>query len=98
MGELDKLVPSVNPDEFVAWLVGIILDLAQILQRVAVPLALIAVILGALLLLFGTVSGSRDLRRTGVIAIVGSFVWLLLIKGAPALVGMFAGLADTAPR
>jgi len=82
---------SVSLDEFTNIVIQFAINVIRLLQTIAAPVAIIAMIGGAIVYVAGLVTINTNLRRAGAGSITGSILFFILIKMAPVIVATIEG-------
>jgi hypothetical protein len=81
----------VTLDEFTNIIIALSINIIRVLQTIAAPVAIMAMILGAITYVAGLVTVNTQLRRAGSGSMAGSIMFFIVIKMAPVIVATIEG-------
>jgi hypothetical protein len=82
---------AVTLDEFTNIIIALSINIIRVLQTIAAPVAIMAMILGAITYVAGLVTVNTQLRRAGSGSMAGSIMFFIVIKMAPVIVATIEG-------
>lgn len=84
---------TVSPGDLGQAIITKSMQLIRFLQSWAAPVTVILILIGGLMAALGLVFGSRDLKRLGIVGILGAVCGYVVIRLAPLLVVALSNLA-----
>lgn len=82
---------AISLDEFTNIIIDLSIKFIRVLQTIAAPAAILAMIVGAAIYVAGLVTVNTQLRRAGSGSMIGSILLIIVIKMAPVFVATIDG-------
>lgn len=83
---------AISLDEFTNIIIDLSINIIRVLQTIAAPVAIMAMILGSITYVAGLVTVNAQLRRAGSGSMAGSVLFFIVIKMAPVIVATIEGI------